>query len=235
LSPKLEITPAGEWGATVGALLARRLGAQPGTRLCLPTGNTPEPAYAAFAAVGGSLAATEVFLLDEFVLPNGHPARCDVMLRRALLDRLPDPPQTLHRLDVGADDLDAESARYEALVAEKPVDLTLLGLGGNGHLGLNEPGTAIDSPTRVVALHHETVRHAADYGEGITPELGVTLGMQSILASGEIWLLVTGGHKAEILARALTGPVGPDVPASYLQEHANTTVLADEDAAAQLR
>lgn len=235
MSPSVEVSPAQEWGASVGALLMHRVESQPGMRLCLPTGNTPEPAYAEFAARGGSLAATDVFLLDEFVLPEGHPARCDVMLSRALLDLLPDPPHTLHRLDVGADDLDAECRRYEALVEERPLDLTLLGLGANGHLGLNEPGTAVDSPTRVVALHPDTVRHAAGYGAGVAPERGMTLGLRAILASREIWLLVTGEHKAEIMLRALTGPVGPEVPASYLKEHANVTVLADEAAAALLR
>ena len=228
------MTPGNGWGAAVGALLARRLESQPGTRLCLPTGDTPNPAYAAFAASGGSLTETEVFLLDEFVLPGGHPARCDVMLTLALLDLLPEPPLALHRLDVAAGDLDAECQRYEALIGERQLDLTLLGLGANGHLGLNEPGTAVDSPTRVVSLHPDTIRHAADYGPGVAPDRGVTMGMKAILASNEIWLLVTGAHKAEILHRALMGPVGAEVPASYLQDHPNVVVLADDAAAALL-
>lgn len=234
MRPDLHVTPGDGWGASVGALLADRLESQPGTRLCLPTGNTPNPAYAAFAASGGSLTETEVLLLDEFVLPDGHPARCDVMLARALLDLLPEPPRTLHRLNVAAENLHAECQRYEALIAERPLDLTLLGLGANGHLGLNEPGTAVDSPTRVVSLHPDTIRHAADYGAGIAPDRGVTMGMKAILGSKEIWLLVTGGHKAEILNRALSGPIGAEVPASYLQDHPNVVVLADEAAAALL-
>ncbi|MDJ0497267.1 MAG: glucosamine-6-phosphate deaminase [Acidimicrobiia bacterium] len=231
MSPKLEMRAEDEWGAAVGALLVRRLDARPGSRLCLPTGDTPEPAYAAFAALGGSLAATDVFLLDEFLLPDGHQARCDVMLRRMLLDRLEEAPRRFHRLDVGAADLDAECARYDTLAAARPFDLILLGLGSNGHIGLNEPGIAGDSATRVVKLHPGTVEHAAHYGKGARPEFGVTLGMKAILASHEVWLLVTGRHKAEILERALTGPIGPDVPASYLQRHPDVTVFADTPAA----
>ncbi len=232
MKPSIEIYPATEWAATVGRRLAARLDEQPRLRLCLPTGNTPSPAYRAFVTAGGRLDQAEVFLLDEFVLPAGHPARCDVMLATALLHRLPAPPAILRQLDVGVDDLEAECARYEGLVAERPLDLTLLGLGTNGHLGLNEPGTARSSLTRVVELAPDTVRHAAEYGHGAAPEYGVTIGMKAILASAEIWLLVTGSHKAEILRRTLDGPIGPAVPASFLQEHRNTVVLTDEGAAA---
>jgi glucosamine-6-phosphate deaminase len=189
--------------------------------------------YAAFAAIG-RLDATAVFLLDEFVLPVGHPARCDEMLKRSLLDMVSHPPAALERFDVSAASLPAECARYEALVADGGLDLTLLGLGANGHLGLNEPGTTAHSRTRVVDLHEVTIRHAADYGNGAAPKRGVTLGLSSILASREIWLLVTGDHKAEILQRTMAGPVGPAVPASYLQDHPNVIVMADEPAAARL-
>lgn len=234
---KLEalVYPVAEWATAVGRRLATTLGETPDLRLCLPTGNTPAPAYRAFVAAGGQLDRAEVFLLDEFVLPAGHPARCDVMLSTALLDRLPAQPRALHKLDVDVQDLGAECARYEALLSDQPLDLTLLGLGGNGHLGLNEPGAARDSLTRVVNLQPETIRQAADYGSGAAPQRGATLGMRAILESNEIWLLVTGAHKAGILQQALEGPVQPAVPASYLQQHPNVTMFADVPAAALLR
>ena len=235
MNVNLVVHDAEEWGADVGALLVRRMDERNGIRLCLPTGDTPQPGYAAFASMGGRLDGTEVFLLDEFVLPDGHPARCDEMLARALLDHLDAPPRTLHQLDPSAESLADECDRYEALVADGGLDLTLLGLGGNGHLGLNEPGTEADSATRVVDLHQQTIAHAADYGRGAAPTRGMTLGLRAILASEEIWLLVTGSHKASILHRALAGPVGPGVPASYLQTHPNVSVIADEAAAALLR
>lgn len=226
----IEVNPADEWGSTVATRLAART-AQPGLRLCLPTGNTPRPVYAALASHPAVLARTEVFLLDEFVLPPGHPARCDSMLQRDLLDLLDVAPRALHCLDVAAVDREAETARYDALVHEGGLDLTLLGLGMNGHLGLNEPGSTADAPTRFVPLSEATMRSAAAYGGDARPQWGATLGLATILASREIWLLVTGTHKAEILQRVLTGPIGPDVPATYLREHPNTVVLADAAAA----
>jgi glucosamine-6-phosphate deaminase len=111
------------------------------------------------------------------------------------------------------------------------LDLTLLGLGGNGHIGLNEPGTTADSPTRVVRLAVSTKEAAGRYGSGQEPEWGMTLGMRSILDSQEIWLLVTGSHKTEILDQVLNGPIGPEVPASFLRTHPNIVVLADRSAA----
>ena len=234
MKPTALVFPATEWAAGVGRRLAARLSDQPDLRLCLPTGNTPAPAYRAFVTAGGQLDRAEVFLLDEFVLPAGHPARCDVMLTTALLDHLSAPPHALHKLEVDSTDLVAECTRYEALVAEQPLDLTLLGLGGNGHLGLNEPGTERNSLTRVIELQPDTIRQAAGYGPGEVPQQGVTLGMRAILDSKEIWLLVTGTHKAAILRQALEGPVTPAVPPSYLQEHPKVILLADVLAAALL-
>lgn len=187
--------------------------------------------YAAFAEAGGTLDQTGVFLLDEFVLPPDDPGRCEAMLRRTFLGRLATPPAALHLIDTDAVDLDDEAARYGNLVAAAGIDLCLLGLGANGHIGMNEPGTESDSPTRVVSLHETTTTNAARYGPETLPERGVTLGMATVLAASEIWLLVIGHHKAAILYETLAGPVTPKVPASYLQDHPNTIVFADELAA----
>ncbi len=117
------------------------------------------------------------------------------------------------------------------MVANGGLDLTLLGLGANGHLGLNEPGSTPDSPTRIVDLHTTTFATPPSTARGSTtvggdPRYGAAAGVPRDLAAGH------RGAKAEILHRALTGPVGPDVPASYLQNHPDTTVLADQAAAA---
>jgi glucosamine-6-phosphate deaminase len=233
VTPRIEVFAPSSWAAATGARLGRWLAERPGRRLCLPTGSTPAPCYAAFAAYGGRLDATHVFLLDEFLLPAGHPARCDEMLRRDLLDRLDHRPLRFDRLDVDAGSLDEECRRYEMAVADGGLDLTILGIGGNGHLGLNEPGSAMDSPTRIVELHPRTVAAAQAYGGAMAARRGATMGLAAILASREIWLLATGSHKAGILQRALRGEVGPEVPASFLQRHPHTVVLADEAAAGE--
>ena len=156
-----------------------------------------------------------VFLLDEFGLPPGNPARCDAMIAARLPGQAASSRRRSSALDPRRPDLEEECRRFESLVDDGGLDLTLLGLGGNGHLGLNEPGTPADAPTRVVRLASTTKVAAGRYGSDVEPEWGMTLGMRPILDSREIWLLVTGSHKAEILDRILHGPIGPDVPASY--------------------
>lgn len=240
---QLEIYPAGGWGAAVVARLRERLAARPRLRLCLPTGETPVPVYAAVAAAVArgevSFARAQVFLLDEFGgLPSGHAARCEQMLRRDLLDHVDLPEDHFHRPDPDVADLDAELRRYADLVTRGGLDLALVGLGANGHVGLNEPGATREAVTRRVALTPETAATAARYGgdaEGDAgPSWGVTLGIAELLGAGEVWLLVTGAHKARILQRTLEGPVDPEAPATLLRDHPRALVLADEPAAALL-
>ena len=208
-----------------------RLDRADGLRMVLPTGGTPRPVYRELAARSADLSDSEVFILDEFLgLPPGHPARCDTIIDRDLIALLDRPPP-VNALDPDADDLDAEAARYEAAVAAKPVDLLMLGIGLNGHIALNEPGSTPDDGARVVDLHPETM--IAMDSEPV-PDQGITLGLADILASEEVWLLVSGTGKAKVLALALEGPIGPDVPASFLRDHPNAVVFADVPAAAYL-
>ncbi len=152
---RLEVLPASRWAEGVAEELADRLLANPRLRMCLATGHTPAPVYEALASRGASLADSEVLLLDEFIgLPTGHPGRCESMLRRQLIDLV--AVGRFHRIDVDADDLDAECSRIDALIAQGGIDLAVLGLGLNGHLGMNEPGSEPGDPTRVVELAPET-------------------------------------------------------------------------------
>ena len=237
---RLDVLPAAAWAGRVADDLAARVRATPGLRLCLPTGDTPSPVYALLAAQAQtgrfSLAATEVLALDEYLgLPPGHPARCDVRLHRELLDRLPEPPAAFHRIDADDPDPGAAAGRHDAIAA-RGIDLALLGLGTNGHVGLNEPGSFADTPTRVVRVAEASRRAAVErYGADPAPTAGITLGVARLLAAGEVWLLVTGERKAGILARALDAPEGSDCPASYLRRHGRLRVIADEPAAARLR
>jgi glucosamine-6-phosphate deaminase len=235
VSVRLEVVPAGAWADRVADALLARLRAQPGLRLCLPTGDTPTPLYGALARrTDAPWAAAEIVLLDEYLgLPPGDPALAGDRLRRELIDLLPEPPAAYHAIDLEADPEDA-AARHDA-VAAAGLDLTLVGLGANGHVGFNEPGSGPDSPTAVVELAHESRSVATgSYGAGDAPQRGITLGMARVLASRELWLLVTGARKAGVLARALEGPEGDDCPGTYLRRHPALTVFADEAAAAQL-
>lgn len=196
--------------------------------MAVPTGSTPVPVYEAMTERAVSFADATVFLLDEFGgLPPGHPQRCDTMIR-PFVEGIDLPPDRLVRLDPDVPDLQAECDRYQRLVDDGGLDLVLLGLGSNGHLGLNEPGADPGSTTRVVELTEATIVGARDYGGEGSPTFGMTMGMSSILASKEAWLLVTGESKREILARVLEEPVDPSLPASLLRRHPNATLWADE-------
>jgi len=232
-SPDLVVLDEEDWANEVAQHLVDRLEIHPTARICLPTGQTPRPMYAA-CAPSLDVAKATIFLLDEFGLPASSPGRCDSMLQRDLLGKLERPPRKYHRLHVDADLPDAECARFDTLVEDGGLDLTLLGIGGNGHLGLNEPGTEADSPTRTVDLAPSTVKSVRGYDAEAHAVGGMTLGLRRILESNEIWLLVTGSRKAIILEQMLTGPVGPDLPASFLRNHPNTIIYADRSAASLL-
>ncbi len=206
--------------------------ARAGSTLCLPTGATPRTAYAQLG-LQGDLSRASVFLLDEFVLPNGAAARCDTMLRRDLLDRLKHQPDRLENWDTMAPDLEAECARLTDAI-NGAFDVAVLGIGTNGHLGLNEPGSSVASRARVVDLHWSTQQASTAYGTGPPPERGVTFGLADIMDAAAVWLLATGTHKASIVAEALEGAVDTKVPASVLQQHPDLHVFLDRDAASAL-
>ncbi len=236
---RLEVLPAAGWAATVAEAMRDRLQDRPGLCVCLPTGDTPTPVYAELVAAERrgevSLAAATVVLLDEWVdLPRHDPARCDARLRAELVGRLLAPPAFVP-IDVDGPDVEAAAVAHDRVIA-RGLDLAVLGLGMNGHVGFNEPGSRPDDPTRLVRLARSS-REAAitRYGAGVTPTAGITVGLSRLLEAGECWLLVTGERKASILRRALDEPEGPDCPASYLRRHPRLTVFADDAAGSLLR
>lgn len=239
MSVRLDVLPAASWAETVAGAVADRVRSAPDIRLCLPTGDTPSPAYEALARMAErgavSFEDATIVLLDEYLgLAPGHPARCDARIRTELVDRLSPAPKAFHVIDVDGPDDDAAALQHDAIAAEG-LDLVLLGLGANGHIGLNEPGSRPGDPTRVVRIAASSREAAVErYGADPPPTGGITLGIGRLLEAREIWLLVTGAGKSAILARALERSEGPDCPASYLRRHPNVRVLADEPAATQL-
>jgi glucosamine-6-phosphate deaminase len=224
------------WAALVADLFIVRLKAHPAMRICLPTGLTPVPIYdriaEAVAAGQVSFARAEVFLLDEFGgVDAGDPGRCDQMLERFLLSRIDLPSARFHRLDLSGD-IDAACRAYEAAIGDG-CDLTLLGIGTNGHVGMNEPGAPADGLTRRVTLAPDTIAASARYfAHDRLPTWGVTMGLGTLRRSREIWILATGAGKAAIVRQALHGPVTTAVPATQLREHSSVLLIADDEAAA---
>lgn len=237
----LEVLAPADWPDRVAADLAGAIAARPDLRVCLPAGSTPVPFYerlpAALVAHGADASRVTVVLLDEYLgLPPGHPARCDATLRRLLLDRLvPTPAFIPFAVDDAAGVPGAACRAMDAAIeAAGGLDLAILGLGANGHVGMNEPGTPAGAPTRPVDLAPSTIEAARGYGADPPPTRGVTLGLGPLLAAREVWLLARGGSKAAILARAVDGPATERCPASLLRIHPRLRVIADEPAVSDL-
>ena len=230
MSFSIEVHPDDRWADAVAAELIDLLRAEPRLRVVLPTGETPAPLYAALArhSPAGLWEEATAIILDDYVgLPADDPAAGGPRLRRELLDAV--RPGAFVEIPDG--DLEAAVRRHDAVAAEG-IDLAMVGLGMNGHIGFNEPGSDADAPTRVVDLHPRSVEAAEGYGAAESPERGITIGMARLLEAGRLWLLVTGSRKAEILRAAVEGPETPDVPASFLRRHPGCRVLADASAAA---
>src|SRR4030095_8157918 len=170
--------------------------------------NTPNKIY---AEMGHSVAAglvsfheAEIFALDDYGgLAPDDPGPCRNMLQRYLLNHIDLPPERFHFIDTAARDLDRVCGEYDALIeSHGGFDVTLLGIGLNGHLGLNEPGSPVDSPTRRVEMHESTIKGSARYlTHSNLPTWGVGVGLKHLLASHEVWLLANGAGKAEIIQR----------------------------------
>lgn len=222
--------------------IAARLAARPSLCVALPTGRTPLRMYEVLADItrnrGLRWGRARVFLLDEYLgLGAGDPGSFHRFMEEHFLSRLEERPQ-VDALDGRAPDPEAECTRYEAAIrGAGGLDLAVLGLGRNGHIGFNEPGSSFDSRTRVVTLAPETRQaNAPDFGgdPAAVPPRALTVGIATILESREVLVLVAGAAKAEAVRRALAGPADPAVPASALQRHPRVTWFLDREAAAQL-
>jgi glucosamine-6-phosphate deaminase len=226
--------------ALVADLLRAR--GERGATLALPTGETPRGVYAELVRrhrEGLSFRHATTFGLDElWPLSSGGPSfRRD--LDEQLLGRIDIEPARRRHLDgdVAAARVGAACAGYEAAIARAGgLDLALLGLGRNGHIAFNEPGSARDSRTRRVTLHEDTrLDLARSVGAQAVPREALTMGVATILAARQVVLLALGARKSEVVARLLDGPVGPDCPASFVREHPRALVVLDREAAALRR
>jgi glucosamine-6-phosphate deaminase len=206
--------------------------------IVVATGETPMGVYRELAERRSrgliNTSQLRVFELDAYLglLPNDRRSLFG-WARRSFIEPLGIAETNIYRL--GSDvSTAAEACRlYEAAVHEiGGFDISILGLGPNGHLGFNEPPSSSDAPTRIVDLTPESIQSNARYwgGEDQVPRQALTCGMDLLLRARQTLLVASGAHKHQILHRMIEGPQTPDVPASYLQSASNVTVLADRAA-----
>lgn len=221
----------------------RIVATKPEAVFAVPTGSTPlglfEELLARVRSGRIDLSRAHLFCLDEYVgVTRDDPNSLTGFLDRSFLHGAGMDPSRVHVLPADAEDLDAAAVRYEAELRDLGgLDLVILGLGPNGHIAYNEPGSTADSRTRVLTLTPGSIEQAEAYWEEsvATPHTAMTMGVATLLEAREIVLIVSGAAKAEMFRRTMLGPLTPDVPASFLRNAANRlTVIADEAAAAGL-
>lgn len=243
-SPRVTVYPNDRAAARA---LARRIAAaveaNPRLVLGLPTGRTPLALYNELASLYThrhvDFSQVTTFNLDEFLgIPASHPGSYRTYMEEHLFSRVNIAPERRHFLDGGAPDPEAECLRYEREIVDAGgIDLQVLGIGTNGHIGFNEPAHVLHSRAHRVTLKPETRRsNAALFGgdpAGVPPE-ALSMGMATILGARSIVLLATGRSKAACIERAITGVLTTELPASFLQLHHDVDVMLDEAAAERM-
>lgn len=243
---KLVVLPSKEAVAEEAArIIAERISKKPEFVLGLATGSTPEGTYGKLAerCKAGKLSFAKVvtFNLDEYWgLDGDHDQSYRYFMNDKLFNHVDIRPWNTNVLNGKAWNPMLECEAYERkILAHGGVDLWLLGIGANGHVAFNEPGSPVDSRTRLVSLTQSTIDANSDgrffSNPADVPRCALSAGMGTVREARELVLLATGANKAESFAAAVEGPFSPDVPASLLQDHPNCTFICDEAAASKLK
>jgi glucosamine-6-phosphate deaminase len=244
-SPRVEVFPNDRAAARA---LARRvlaaLAANPALVLGLPTGKTPVGFYHELASMAASTHAdfsrARTFNLDEFFgIPPDHPGSYRQFMEQHLFSRVNLRPENIHFLNGAVSDSITECLRYESAIEEAGgIDIQILGIGTNGHIGFNEPSNELQARSHRVRLRPETRRsNAALFGGNPkdVPAEALSMGMATILQAEAIVLLATGRSKSFCISKLVNGPITTMLPASFLQVHHSVDIMVDEPAAEALR
>lgn len=225
-------------GQYVSEELIKQIKAKPNSVLGLATGSTMLPVYAELIAKvkeqNIDLSAVTTFNLDEYIgLTAEHDQSYHFFMQDNLFRHLGLKAEQSTLPDGTAADMEKECRQYSELLEDAKLDVQLLGIGTNGHIGFNEPYTAFDSRTHVVKLTENTLKDNSRFFTDVSemPTHAVTMGLADIMAAKEVILVATGKHKAEVMAELFHSPVTEAMPASVLKQHHNVLILMDEEAA----
>ncbi|MFT4258173.1 glucosamine-6-phosphate deaminase [Microbacterium sp.] len=228
-------------GVLVGEEIASLIRARADAVLGLATGSTPLPVYAALRAQLADVDVSQVrgFALDEYVgLDPAHPESYRSVITREVVEPLGLDPARIHVPNGAEATIQHAGADYDAAIAAAGgVDLQLLGIGTDGHIGFNEPGSSFASRTRVKTLTQQTREDNARFFDSIddVPRHCITQGLGTILEARHLVLLAFGEGKAQAVADAVEGPLSAMLPGSAIQLHPHATVVVDEAAASRLK
>ena len=228
-------------GALVAAEIAELIARRPDAVLGLATGSTPLPVYEALRQrlAGRDLSQVRGFALDEYVgLDPAHPESYRSVITREVIEPLGLDPQRIQVPNGAVETIQRAGDDYEAAIAAAGgVDLQILGIGTDGHIGFNEPGSSFASQTRVKTLTEQTRADNARFFDTVddVPRHCITQGLGTILKARHLVLLAFGEGKAQAVADAVEGPLAAILPGSAIQLHPHATVVVDEAAASRLR
>lgn len=234
------IQPTPEAATRIAARIVKRLLAEkPDAVLGLATGATPMELYRELIAAKLDWSRVTTFNLDEYVgLPRDHAQSYHTFMWENFFQHINIPPENVHLPDGNAPDIPRFCSEYEQGIREAGgIDLQLLGIGSDGHIGFNEPSSSLASRTRIKTLTEQTRRDNARYfgGEDDVPHHVITMGIGTIMEARQILLLAFGSKKARAIAEAVEGPVTAINPASMLQMHPVVKCCLDSAAASQLK
>jgi glucosamine-6-phosphate deaminase len=227
-----------EMSIQAGRIVAEKVRSNPSMTLGLATGSTPKGLYQYLIKDhqenGTSYKKVKSLNLDEYIgLPLKDKNSYHYFMCQNLFDHIDINQNLTHIPNGAASNLEEECVRYENLINELGgIDLQILGIGQNGHIGFNEPGTSFNSRTHIVTLAQNTREANSRFFNSLeeVPTHAITMGIASILGSKEIFLLASGEAKADALFKLMNGEYSEDFPASALKQHQNVTIIADKDA-----
>lgn len=230
-----------EMSRRAAEIVAEQIKKRPDGLISFPGGDTPLGMVHVFTDMVNEgkvdISRTHYVSLDEWVgLSSEDEGSCGLFNQQNLLSRLQHPFAGTHIINGAAEDIESERVALNDYISQYgPLDVSVLGIGMNGHLGFNENGVDFDLDAHIIPLSDTTLKVMTKYfGEKFHPTHGISQGIRQIMAAKTVILIANGAHKAEILKKAVHGPVTNEVPASVLQNHPNCYVVADEAAAALL-
>ena len=215
---------------------------KPGKVLGLATGSTPLGLYNLMVKDhkenGTSYKDILTFNLDEYVgLPITHPESYYAFMHTNLFNHIDIPEVNVHVPSGLGENLDEQCKTYDKMIEENPIDIQLLGIGSDGHIAFNEPGTAFDSGTHVTDLAESTIKDNARFFENDmskVPTQACTQGIGTIIKAKTLLMIATGANKAQAVKNMVEGPIDENCPASILQKHQDAIIICDEAAASLL-
>lgn len=238
------IGPAQDLVSFAADIVERLVRRRPDAVLGLATGSTPLPLYTELIRrhreEGLSFARCQGFILDEYVgLPAEHPEAYRNIIVSEFTEHIDIPPESVHGPDGLAADIPAACEAYEEAIADAGgIDVQILGIGTDGHVAFNEPGSSLGSRTRLKTLAEQTrIDNARFFGGDLdeVPMHAITQGIGTIMQARHVVFLANGGHKAEAVRQMVEGPVSALWPASALQYHPHLTAFLDEEAGGRLQ